>query len=289
MNLKTINFVFLILNYINIDDTINCVKTIMSKCSNYNYKIVIVDNGSNNKSCEKLNKIYKGNEKVKLIKSQENLGFAKGNNLGFKYIKDNLYPDFIIMCNSDTNLLQDDFLELVYDEFKKSKFDVLGPKILLPSGKINNVKLKIPTKIEVKKMLACYKREYITSLLFIYKPYLFFKNSLKKIMRKKNIKQRDVNKRYENIVLHGSFLIFSKKYIDMFDGIDDRTFLYKEEELLAIRLKRNNLLSIYNPDIIIFHNEDGSLNSMTKSSRKKRLFVCKYLIESSKILLNEIY
>lgn len=83
-------------------------------------------------------------------------------------------------------------------------------------------------------------------------------------------------------------MVFSSKYIEKFDGIDDRTFLYCEEELLYIRIMKNNLVSVYNPEIIIFHNEDSATNSICKNRRKKELFVLKNLIKSNKILLKEL-
>ena len=289
-----LNYTFLILHYYTIDDTIKCVNSILEKCNRYNYNIVIVDNGSKNNSGKELKKMYVDNKKIHVIINEKNLGFANGNNVGFKYIRDNLKTDFIIMCNNDTLLLQDNFLSLIEKEYKFSNFSVLGPKILLPNNKTNKVKLSIPNTKVLKKELFDYRLEYITSCICMHTIYkkirLLLKKALTVLRIKKEVKNQiqDPNIRYKNIVLHGSFLIFSKVYIDMFEGIDDRTFLYKEEELLAIRLKKNNLINIYNPDIVIFHNEDSSTNAITKSNRKKIIFVSKNMIKSIKILLNEI-
>ena len=70
--------------------------------------------------------------------------------------------------------------------------------------------------------------------------------------------------------------------------MDDRTFLYREEELLSIRLKKHNLNSVYSPNLQILHNEDSSTNAITKSNRKKQIFVDKNLINSTKILIKEL-
>ena len=129
--------------------------------------------------------------------------------------------------------------------------------------------------------------------MFINKIYKLLKSTLKNILIKLKLKKKientdNVKLRYENIVLHGSFLIFSKKYIEKFDGLDDRTFMYREEELLALRLKKNNLKSVYNPKIEIFHNEDSATNAITRSNRKKEIFVCKNQIKSMKVVLSEL-
>lgn len=287
--------VFVILHYYTIRDTIKCVDSIKDKIGTKNYEIVIVDNHSPNKTGEKLNKLYEKDEQIHVIVNMENLGFAKGNNIGYIYAKNELNADYIVLLNNDTVLLQENFFELIIQEYTESKFAVLGPQILLPNNKINPILKEIPSIEIVNKQLRNIKFDYIINYLFLNKLYKksrqIAKNILIKLKLKKKsqgIKDEDVNKKYENIVLHGCFLIFSKEYINLFDGLDDRTFLYREEELLAIRLKKHNLKSVYSPNLQILHNEDSSTNAITKSNRKKQIFVDKNLIHSSKILIKEL-
>lgn len=284
-------FAFVILHYYTIEDTKKCVMSILEKCNNVN--IVIVDNASPNGTGKELENLYKDNGNIKVIINEENLGFAKGNNIGFKYAKEKLNADFIIMCNNDTYLLQDNFLDLIENEYENSEFAVLGPQILLPNNEINPVVKQLPSLNQLKKQLRGIILEYITNILYINRIYKLIKVTSKNILLKLKLKESIENKdnvklRYENIVLHGSFLIFSKKYIEKFDGLDDRTFLYREEELLALRLKKNNLKSVYNPKIKIFHNEDSATNAITRSNRKKEIFVCKNQIKSMKVVLSEL-
>ena len=287
-------FVFVILHFITIEETKKCVNSILQQCNGYNFEIVIVDNASSNNSGYQLKELYLNDKRIHVIINKINLGFAKGNNVGFKYAKEDLNADFIIMCNNDTYLLQNDFLDLVSREFETSNFAVLGPKIKLPNDKINNVVCKISGIKESKKHLLNMRINYIVNFLYLDKVY----NLLKKILKRTLIKLKLYNKqkkidenvdiRYENIVLHGSFLTFSKIYIERFDGLDDRTFLYREEELLALRLKKSGLKSVYNPKIEIYHNEDSATNAITTNSRKKQIFICKNQIKSTKILLKEL-
>ena len=89
---------FLILHFNTIKDTKRCVESIRERYSKVN--IVIVDNGSSNNSGEELKKYYKDDKNIHMVISKDNLGFACGNNLGIKYIKDHIDTDFIIMINS---------------------------------------------------------------------------------------------------------------------------------------------------------------------------------------------
>lgn len=292
MNNKKI--VFLILHYYTIDDTIKCVNSIKSNIDADNYEIVIVDNASPNGTGKELEKLYKNDNKIHVLINNKNLGFAQGNNIGFKYAKDRLKADFIVMQNNDTYLIQKDFYNIILNEYNESNFGVLGPKIILKNNKINGTYTKLPTIKEQKRKLLILKILYIVNLFNIEHIFLKVKNLLKKILKKNTIQPQPKveeelhNQTQKNIILHGCCLIFSPKYIELFDGLDDRTFLYCEEELLFIRLMNNGLISIYNPQLLIFHNEDAATNAITKTKRKKAIFTYKNLIKSNKILLEEL-
>ena len=290
--MNNFNFVFLILHYLTYEDTKKCVESILSRYSQNNVKIVIVDNCSNNGSGEMLLQDSEKNERIAILLLKENLGFAKGNNVGFQFAKTKWNADFIIMINNDVFLMQNDFLEQIISEYEMSNFAVLGPKIILKNNKVNEIYLQLQTVEHYQKDLTILKYEYFLNKIYIYPCYKKIRNWIRKLFILLGLKKEkisvDVNKRYENIVLHGSALIFSKKYIECFDGLDDRTFLYREEELLFLRLRKNNLKNVYNPKVFVFHNEDSSTNALTKKKRRKRLFIGKNLIQSTQLLILEL-
>lgn len=282
--------VFLILHYITLEDTQKCVSSILERYpNNENIEIVIVDNNSKNNSGEKLVKIYKENSRVHVILLDKNLGFANGNNVGFKYAKDKLKADFIIMINNDTYLIQNDFCEIIEEEYKKSKFAVLGPRILMNNNKISDYDDKPETAIELRKKIRRLKLRKILNEIHLHCFYdilIFVKKAVSVILNKKK-PIIDTSIRKEDVVLQGCALIFSKKYIELFDGIDDRTFLFEEEQLLYWRVKDNNLLSVYNPLLMIYHNENSSTNASTnKNMYKKRKLVIENELISKNILLS---
>ena len=285
--MKNKKITFLILHYLTLDETYKCVDYIKNMCGDYNYEIVIVDNGSNDGSATKLKQKYEKDKKIHMIFSEDNLGFARGNNLGFKYAKEKLKSDFIVMLNNDTYILQTNFCQLVLEEYENSNFAVLGPRIIMNNNKICDFYDKKFTVLDIEKKLKNLKIKkffYDRGMYKLCDILIFVKNILKK---KKNYIV-DTSIRKENIVLQGCFLIFSREYIDKFDGIDDRTFLYNEEQLLYIRLERNKLKSVYNPYIFIFHNENASTNKAVKNSNKKKKFVVDNEIQSTTILLEEL-
>lgn len=283
--MKKNKIVYLILHYIAIDETIKCIEVIKEKNLNNDYEIVVVDNCSNNGSGEKILKKYKKDKNIHVIISNENLGFARGNNLGFKFAKEKINPDFIVMLNNDVYLSNDDFLEEIEKEYKESKFAVLGPKIYLK----NNVVSNYPDKIKSIKHYKRQRREnkilyYFNKLNLRYIYSVIIK--LKRLLKKDKKYNCDIRK--EDVLLNGCCLIFSREYINKFDGIDDRTFLYYEEELLYLRLKNNNLKSVFNPSLKVFHIQGGSTNKKVKNKQKRFDFILKHEINSLNILIDEL-
>lgn len=276
--------VFLILHYYTLNDTIKCVNSI-EKLKYKNKEIVIVDNCSPNGTGKELQEKYRNRKDIHIILSNQNLGFARGNNLGFLYAKEKLHADFIVMCNNDTIVIEADFIEKILEKFNKYNYAVLGPKIKLRDGNFNKLYLKLPTVKEFKNEILYFKR----MLLF---NYLHLENLLRRVKQKfkKNVStyNKNVNKFHKNIILHGCFLVFSPLYINQFDGLDSRTFMYREEELLAIRLIKSGMNSVYCPDIVIYHDEDSSTRAVNKNSLKKKRFFYKNQLKSCDIVLEEL-
>lgn len=88
----------ILVNYNGYKDTLSCIESIKNN-ENNKISIIVVDNNSTDSSIEYLEKI----EGIILIKSNENLGFAKGNNLGIKYALEN-GAKYIMLLNNDTEI-----------------------------------------------------------------------------------------------------------------------------------------------------------------------------------------
>jgi GT2 family glycosyltransferase len=271
-------FSFLILHYQTEKDTNDCVNSILRNIDYDNYNIVIVDNGSPNKSGYKLQKDYKNNRKINILVNDKNLGFAKGNNLGFKYIKENYNSDFIVMINNDTIIEDKNFLKNIKENYNKKRFDILGPKIisLVDNQNQNPVKVNFNNIKQVRKQINKTKVILFLEYIYVKKP---IKNLFKIIKRKKH-----ENNKTLNAMLHGSCLVFSKDYIKKYGGLYDKTFMYNEEDILYFIAKRDNLTMRYTNEAIIYHKEDSATNSVMKKERKKRIFIYKNSIKSLKEL-----
>lgn len=289
-------FAFIILNYNTNEQTEKCIDAILERVNDLeDFKIAVLDNGSKDSSCKYLidNKYHNfvwGGQLV-FIESKENLGFAGGNNLMYgKILQTGFKADFFVFLNNDVYLVSNDFCKQIHDEYKKSNFSVLGPRIILGNNCIDACPFELPSQDKIKNEIKYWKYAEFFSSLRLINIFLFFsrvKNLLKKNFSRK-IPLIDKSKRKENVVLHGACLVFSRRYFEFYEEpFDSRTFLYKEEELLFLRLLKKNLVSVFQPNLIAFH-EGGASTVKNKNMNQIFKFRARNYINSLKILLSEM-
>lgn len=274
--------VFVILHYITIDDTTQCIESILENVEYNNYSIVIVDNGSKNNTGNELKEQYRDNKKVTIIINDENVGFAKGNNIGFRYAKNQLNADFIILLNNDTVITQHEFIINLIESYKKNNFYICGPNIVsrVDKSKQNPIKKEFYSIKDVKKRII---KLYLLKILSIFNidekgQKLYFKIKKRKVIDKSVDKDKDFK-------LHGCCLVFSKLYINKYEGLYDETFMYGEEDILKYISERDSLKMIYEKSINIFHKECSSTYAYLKEPLMKRRFYYSNSINSYKKLL----
>ncbi|MGD0340956.1 MAG: glycosyltransferase, partial [Bacteroidales bacterium] len=252
-------FCFVILHYQTKTDTIECVNSILTNITNPGVKIIVVDNGSPNGSGVELKELFKDNDKVEVLLSPDNLGFTGGNNIGFRYARHQCKADFIAMINNDTIIRQQNFIDAIINKFIKSPFHLLGPDIVTMSGKHQN---PVFNKLSSLKAVQNYIKHY-RKVLFL--NYLGLDTILEKIKKLffpesgihiENIrKEIDHSSEQEGVPLHGSAIVFSGLYIQKYEGLYPGPFMYGEEAILDYFVKKDKLISVYWPGVIVLHKD----------------------------------
>ena len=204
--------------------------------------------------------------------------------MGIAQAREDGYADFVIVINNDIKVIEDDFCRLIESSYNRNAFAVLGPTIYTPRGKtaINPGRGYVLREGELDLWESFYKKG-----LTLIKSNQFFRfKLLQKVMRFK-IRLKSLRKpkfKYtENCVLHGCCLIFSSEYFKNFNGFDDRTFLYFEEEILYAHVMSAGLKTVYDPSIKIWHKEDGATDSVFGDNLSKTVFVYENIIDSIQV------
>lgn len=273
---------FVVLHYMVVEETINCIRNLKTIMNNSD-RIIIVDNNSSNNSGVKLKNIYNKDKQIDIIINSENLGFAKGNNVGCNYAKEKYSPDFYIVMNNDVEIQQKDFIQKIYKIYDDEKFDVLSPDIFSTFQKIHqSPKTLSPMTISKAKSL---KKEYEKKLKnrWVLKIRCKLKknkiiNNIKKMIKSESI---DYTKKYYNVPLHGACFIFSKKFVNKRKNVFfENTFLYFESEILDYECHLYNFKELYNPEIKVFHNQNVSTKYIYSNELKRAQFMSRENLNS---------
>src|ERR1035437_2636444 len=119
-----------ILNYNGNKDTSECLNSLEElNTTGFDRSVVVVDNASKEKFT--VDRKY-GNFNLKIIRSETNLGFSGGQNLGIKYSLEH-GADYIMVLNNDVILDKDLIVELL-KTFDEKDCGIVSPKIYFAKG-----------------------------------------------------------------------------------------------------------------------------------------------------------
>lgn len=114
-----------------------CLDSIKLLTAYPNYNVIVVDNASDDGSINLLNAQFPW---VNVICNADNVGFSLGNNMGIDYAMKHYRPDFILLLNNDTEIIEKDWLSrLVCDASTGNGIGVIGCKLLSQNGEVQHV------------------------------------------------------------------------------------------------------------------------------------------------------
>jgi len=189
------------------------------------YELIVVDNGSIEDEADDLQKRYSF---IKAIRSEQNLGFAGGNNLGFRHAS----GVYLFFLNNDT-YVKDDSISYLLDVMKdKPMLGGVSPKILFADrdGGIQFAGYTPLRRITLRNRLIGYREkdagQYDT---FCPTPYL-----------------------------HGAAMLVRREAIEKAGLMPEIYFLYYEELDWSLRLRHAGYELEYNPCAVVYHQESSS-------------------------------
>ncbi len=225
--------------------TIDCIKSIYKHTKNLDFEVVVVDNGSSDKSLKELKKLSYLN--LKIIESKTNLGFGQGNNLGIKSSS----GQYILLLNSDTLLVMDILKDMVDWMDKNPKIGVLSCALKNKDGSIQGSGGYFPTPLRVFSWLTFL--EDLPLISNIIKP--FHPMHLKSPIWKN---EEFFNKEDERDWVTGAFMLIKKEVFKVAGMFDPEYFMYMEEVDLCFRIKKAGYKIMYVPRWEIIHLGGGS-------------------------------
>ena len=120
----------IILNWNGRDTTLACVQTVLD-CGQPPASVIVVDNGSSDDSVAALRARFPA---LTVLAAGENLGFARGNNLGVRHALDTLAPALIFLLNNDAFINPDTLPRLQAALAANPQAGAAAPKIYAGDG-----------------------------------------------------------------------------------------------------------------------------------------------------------
>jgi GT2 family glycosyltransferase len=226
----------IIVSFNTLDITEKCLRHLVD--SNLkNKEIIVVDNASSDGSAQMITQKF---PEVKLIKSDKNLGFTGGNNLGLKQAS----GEFILLLNTDA-FVQPDTLDKCLEIFSKHPdYDVLGCKLTFADGTFQ------PSAGYLPNPLNTFLWVWGVDVLPLFKQMIHSVHP----QGSEFFKAREVG------WITGAFMFMKRVVYEKTSGLDEHFFMYMEEIEWCKRIYQAGYKIWYEPSIEIVHLMGASNN-----------------------------
>lgn len=212
-----------------------CMETIVSNAKPLKYEVIVVDNASYDGSKEVVEK-YK--DVAVHIQSDQNLGFAKANNLGFRHAK----GQYLLFLNPDTEIL-DDTLVLMHRFLSSNpKAGCLGCKVLNTDGSIQT---------------SCVQAFPSISNQILDSEFLRNRFPKWKLWGMAPLFERSGNPVPVDTVA-GSCVMIDHRIFEVIGGFSEKYFMFAEDRDLCFKASRQGYGSYYLGSCSIIHHGGGS-------------------------------
>jgi len=218
-----------ILNYNGAGFIERCLESVLETDSLF-FEVIFVDNASTDGSVDTAKELFEENPYIRIILNDENLGFAKGNNLALEHAK----GDYIVFLNNDTEVAKNWLKELV-DVLKSSpRIGAVQPKLL---------------------KLHDHKRIDSTGGFFDFLGYAYVRGE-------GELDKRQYDHSREIFYADGASLAIKRSAIDetRLNGavFDPDYFAYYEDSDLCWRLRLRGYRIVFVPTSVVYHARSAS-------------------------------
>ena len=254
-----------ILNYNDSKTTMKLAETI-SRYSIIEH-VVVVDNCSDDDSYKIMKKTR--SFKVDVIKTDKNGGYGYGNNYGIRYASRRYGTKYVLICNPDIEVSNNTIENCLNFALNHEECAVVAP-LMLDSNHQLNMKCvwKIPT---------------FCQYLFFSLPIMgrFFQS----MYYKENELLKSEKQYIEVGCVAGSLLLVKAEKMLKCGMYDENIFLYCEETLLGLKMKRLNYKTYLLTDETFVHYHSVSINKSIES----KVHQAKIMWNSRLYILNKYY
>jgi GT2 family glycosyltransferase len=235
--------------------TLQCIASLKQTLGQLRAQIIVVDNASSDGSADA---IAAAHPDISLVRSAENLGFARGNNLGLPYAE----GQYICLLNSDTIVLPGAVQRLVEHLDEHPEFAAVGGEHLGPEGE------HLPSGVFFQSLWGDLS---LAMGLDKFGPWLLQRKSrLARLWYAVDTREVDW--------LSNSFIAVRREVIDQVGPLPAEFFLYGEDVEWYWRMRQAGLRVAYVAGAPIIHLINQSSNQLYEGNDKSMRYLdAKYI------------
>ncbi len=205
------------------------------------WEVIVVDNNSQDGTKELLD-VYDSKMEFKVLLFDENLGFARGNNMGLDYVR----SEYVLFLNPDTEIIDNSLQKMIDFMDENPQIAAIGPKLLNSDKTIQRSVRKFPTLFS--QILVLLKLHNFVPRLPTLKKYFQL--------------DFDYNKTQEVDQVMGAALMIRKNILDKVSSFDEGYKRIFEEVDLCFRVKKAGFKLYYFADAQIIHHKGASFSKV---------------------------
>lgn len=224
----------LIVNWNSRDYLRSCLNSIRAHCADLRPQMIVVDGGSFDGCAEMLMIDF---PEVDFIQSNENIGFARSNNLGAHLAQ----SDALLLLNPDTEIKPGAVHTMLRELDRLPNVGMIGPCLLNTDGSLQKSGVHVlPTPFQ-----QAFDSEFLRCRL----PFLPWWVPSHVYTTRKPVQVEAVS---------GACILLRTSAYRALGGFSDHYFMYAEDMDLCLKIRRSGLTIYYVPASVIVHHGCGS-------------------------------
>jgi len=255
----------IIVNYDTTKFTLECLESLKNiKTTDFEFNVIVVDNGSQK---ELKIPVRLQSDNLEILRTDNNIGFTGGNNLGMSHAVKQYNSDYFLLLNSDTTVTKE-FLDELLLSIQGDDRGIAVSKIYFEKGFEYHHK--------------SYEKDELGKVIWFAGGTIDWPNLTAFHRGVDEVDYGQFDNLSQTDFATGCCMLIKRELIEEVGILDKRYFLYLEDVDYSVRAIKKGYKIIFCPKSIIYHKNAGSTGGSGSSvheyyqTRNRILFFLKY-------------
>ena len=254
MSLQSLVLSIIIVNMNARELVCRCLDSIRAHEPPFEFEVIVVDNASTDGSCEAIENHFPA---VKLIRNQQNLGFARANNLALEIAR----GSYLLLLNSDTVVRDGNFDCMLTAMRVHPKVGVVSPRLVFDDGSLQLSYGPMPTLFlvfctffEVRRLVSRNCLAYLAKSRLV----RWLGNSVGTYviwLHHDRLPSRELG---PDVYVSGACMLIRRECYEQVGGLDPAFFMYVDDADYSKRVHESGWKILHLADTTVVHSQGGT-------------------------------